>query len=68
MRNIRVCRRIGLHTRERQLLQTHMARDSRKYRPGIDDPPQPTVITRAVHWAFAEALRLVALIFKRRSQ
>ena len=43
-----------------------MARPPKKYRPGIDDPPEPTAVTRAVHWVFAEALRLLTIIFKRR--
>jgi hypothetical protein len=45
-----------------------MAQSSKqKYRPGIDDPPPPTAVTRAVHWFVAETLRLFAILLRRKS-
>jgi hypothetical protein len=43
-----------------------MKRRLKKYRPGIDDPPEPSTVTRAVHWVVAEALRLLTILIKPR--
>jgi hypothetical protein len=43
-----------------------MKRRAKKYRPGIDDPPQPAAVTRVVYWVAASALRLLAILIKPR--
>jgi hypothetical protein len=43
-----------------------MKRSTKKYRPGIDDPPKPAAVTRAVYWVVAGALRLLTILIKPR--
>jgi hypothetical protein len=43
-----------------------MKRRAKTYRPGIDDPPQPAAVTRAVYWLAAEALRLLTILIRPR--
>jgi hypothetical protein len=44
-----------------------MARSSKqKYRPGIDDRPEPVWVKRWVFWAVAESIRLLTVVLRRR--